>query len=53
MIWQYLIVGAIILWALVMTSIRLFHFFKSPVSKCEGCSGCKLAELKSVKGIEM
>lgn len=47
MIWQYIIVGAIIFSALMLTSIRLFHFFKTPASKCDGCSGCSLKEMKT------
>lgn len=46
MIWQYILVAAIILSALVTTVIRLVRFFRTPVSKCHGCSGCKLKELK-------
>jgi hypothetical protein len=44
---QLVIVGAIVLSALLLTAIRLIRFFRTPVSKCHGCSGCKLEELKT------
>ncbi len=42
MIIQYVIVGLIVLLAFSSMAVRLFRFFKTPDSKCEGCSGCKL-----------
>jgi hypothetical protein len=48
MIWQFMIVGAIVIWALVLTTIRLFRFFKTPVSKCGGCNGCALKDIKGL-----
>ncbi len=42
MLVQFLIVGAIVISALILTTIRLFRFFKTPASKCGGCSGCAL-----------
>jgi hypothetical protein len=42
--WQYLIVGLIVLAAVAVTARRLIRFFKSPASKCEGCSGCGLKD---------
>jgi hypothetical protein len=47
MMWQLLTVGIIITSALILTTIRLIRFFKTPASKCHGCSGCKLEELKA------
>jgi len=47
MMWQLLIVGTIIFSALMLTTLRLIRFFRTPASKCHGCSGCKLAELKN------
>ncbi len=44
--WQDVFIGLIVLSAFALTLARLFRFFKSPASKCEGCSGCKLEELK-------
>ncbi|MCX6305706.1 MAG: FeoB-associated Cys-rich membrane protein [Bacteroidetes bacterium] len=46
MMWQLIIVGAIVSAAMMLTTIRVFRFFTTPPSKCHGCSGCKLQELK-------
>ncbi|MFZ4520644.1 MAG: hypothetical protein ACOYNC_03005 [Bacteroidales bacterium] len=47
MIYQLIIVNLIILSAMVLMTIRIVQFFRTPPSKCHGCSGCKLEELKN------
>jgi hypothetical protein len=51
MMWQYLIIGLVMLATIVWTAIRLIRFFQAPVSKCEGCSGCALEGLKAKKKV--
>ncbi len=50
MMWQYLIVGAVIVAALILTGRRLIRFFINPHGKCDGCasagSDCSLEDLK-------
>jgi hypothetical protein len=51
MIWQYLIVGLIILTAAVITARKLYRFLTNPLRKCEGCAmgcgGCPVEEFKT------
>jgi hypothetical protein len=48
MIIQYIIVGTIVLTATAISFVRIIGFFRTPASKCNGCSGCGLKELKRV-----
>jgi len=48
MLLQYIAVGTIVFSAFLVASVRFVRFFKTPASKCHGCSGCKLEELKKV-----
>jgi hypothetical protein len=43
--WQYILTGIIVFAALMVTFRKMAGFFKSPASKCEGCSGCTLKEI--------